>query len=172
MLTRNSIQIGSNWYTGWDGTPLQLLLVLFAELPKTLGSSPTHPLLRLLAPRSLLLLGAPFKFIGTLGLINTIGYLVANNFTASVTIPSKLAAGEYLLRHELLALHGATSVGGAQFYPVYIQLIVTRGGSASPSDLAFPGAYSATDPGIYFNPFQGDAANQKYVGPGGPVHQF
>lgn len=97
---------------------------------------------------------------------------MANNFTASVTIPRKLAAGEYLLRHELLALHGATSVGGAQFYPVYIQLIVTGGGSASPSDLAFPGAYSATDPGIYFNPFQGDAANQKYVGPGGPVHQF
>ncbi|KAG8814648.1 Esterase/lipase/thioesterase [Serendipita sp. 399] len=98
--------------------------------------------------------------------------LIANNFTATVTIPSKLAAGDYLLRHENLALHGATSVGGAQFYPVCIHLTVTGGGSVSPSGLAFPGAYKANDPGILFNPYQGDAANQKYVAPGGPVYKF
>ncbi|KAG8810371.1 Esterase/lipase/thioesterase [Serendipita sp. 399] len=98
--------------------------------------------------------------------------LVASNFTATVTIPSKLAAGDYLLRHENLALHGASSPGGAQFYPVCIHLKVTGGGSASPSGLAFPGAYKANDPGILFNPYQGDAANQKYVAPGGPVYQF
>lgn len=99
--------------------------------------------------------------------------LVANNFTWPVTIPSKLAAGDYLLRHEQIALHGATSVGGAQFYPVCIQLTVTGGGSVQPSgNLAFPGAYSANDPGILFNPYQGDAANAAYKAPGGSVYQF
>ncbi|KAG8820152.1 Esterase/lipase/thioesterase [Serendipita sp. 401] len=98
--------------------------------------------------------------------------LVANNFTAAVTIPSKLAAGNYLLRHENLALHGATSLNGAQFYPVCIHLTVTGGGSVSPSGLAFPGAYKQNDPGILFNPYQGDAANQAYVAPGGAVYKF
>jgi len=98
--------------------------------------------------------------------------LVANNFTSAITIPSQLAAGDYLLRHEQIALHGASSIGGAQLYPVCIHLTVTGGGSASPSGLSFPGAYKATDPGIHFNPYQGDAANEAYIAPGGAVHQF
>jgi len=28
----------------------------------------------------------------------------------------------------------------------------------------------ATDPGIHFNPYQGNAANQAYVPPGGPIY--
>ncbi|KDQ15547.1 glycoside hydrolase family 61 protein [Botryobasidium botryosum FD-172 SS1] len=92
-----------------------------------------------------------------------------NNHSWTVTIPPKIAAGDYLLRHETIALHGASNPGGAQFYPVCVQLTVTGGGSLNPSGLAFPGAYSATDKGILFNPYQGDAANQAYVAPGGPV---
>ncbi|KAG8957469.1 Esterase/lipase/thioesterase [Tulasnella sp. 419] len=95
--------------------------------------------------------------------------LAKNNATWTVTIPKSISSGEYLLRHENLALHGASSPGGAQFYPVCVQLTVTGGGSANPSGLGFPGAYSATDPGILFNPYQGDAANAAYVPPGGPV---
>ena len=102
------------------------------------------------------------------------------------------------------ALHGASNVGGAQFYPVCVQLTVTGGGSLAPSGLSFPGAYSAStlivsdrtqltqidqaeDPGIHFNPYQGDAANevssvragksrsrtdtkQAYIPPGGDVY--
>ncbi|KAJ8482340.1 hypothetical protein ONZ45_g14986 [Pleurotus djamor] len=68
--------------------------------------------------------------------------------------------GNYILRHENLALHAASNIGGAQFYPVCIQLTVTGGGSLNPSGLAFPGAYSATEPGVHFNPYQGEAANQ------------
>ncbi|KEP52588.1 glycoside hydrolase family 61 protein [Rhizoctonia solani 123E] len=76
--------------------------------------------------------------------------LAKNNATWAVNIPKNLAAGEYLLRHEIIALHGGSSIGGAQFYPVCAQITVTGGGSASPSGLRFPGAYSATDPGILF----------------------
>ncbi|KAL1704263.1 glycoside hydrolase family 61 protein [Schizophyllum commune] len=93
-----------------------------------------------------------------------------NNFTYDVHIPKNIQPGAYLLRHENLALHGATNVGGAQFYPVCVQLTVTGGGSLAPSGLSFPGAYSAEDPGIHFNPYQGDAANEAYIPPGGDVY--
>ncbi|KAF9461772.1 glycoside hydrolase family 61 protein [Collybia nuda] len=96
--------------------------------------------------------------------------LAKSNFTYTVKIPSKIAAGNYLLRHENLALHGASNVGGAQFYPVCVQLTVTGGGSLNPSGLGFPGTYKATDPGILFNVYQGDAVNQAYVPPGGAVY--
>ena len=43
----------------------------------------------------------------------------------------------------------AQSVGAAQFYLSCGQITITGGGSGTPSPLvAFPGAYSATDPGI------------------------
>jgi hypothetical protein len=32
-----------------------------------------------------------------------------------VTIPASIAPGEYILRHEILGLHVAATVGGAQF---------------------------------------------------------
>lgn len=40
-----------------------------------------------------------------------------NNFTSTLTIPAKLAAGNYVLRHEIIALHGASNDNGAQLYP-------------------------------------------------------
>lgn len=95
--------------------------------------------------------------------------LAKNNASWAITIPKNLANGEYLLRHEIIALHGGANLGGAQFYPVCAQITVTGGGSATPSGLAFPGAYNATDPGILFNPYLGDAHNAAYVAPGGPV---
>lgn len=66
-------------------------------------------------------------------------------------IPSDIAPGDYLLRTEVIALHVAGSVGGAQHYVSCFQLKVTGGGSANPSGVQFPGAYSATDPGIKFD---------------------
>ncbi|KDR76933.1 hypothetical protein GALMADRAFT_66407 [Galerina marginata CBS 339.88] len=96
--------------------------------------------------------------------------LAKSNFTYAVKIPSKIAPGAYLLRHENLALHGANNLGGAQFYPVCIQLTVTGGGTLNPSGLSFPGTYKATDPGILFNVYMGDAANKAYIPPGGAVY--
>jgi len=65
-----------------------------------------------------------------------------------VKIPSGLAAGDYLLRAEAIALHAAGSPGGAQFYITCYQITVTGGGSVSPAGVSFPGAYQASNPGI------------------------
>jgi cellulase len=70
------------------------------------------------------------------------------------TVPSSLAPGNYLLRAEVIALHAAGSAGGAQFYMSCYQLVVTGSGTTSPSGVAFPGAYKATDPGILINIYQ------------------
>lgn len=51
--------------------------------------------------------------------------LIANNASWAVTIPSTIAPGNYVLRYELIALHGAGSVDGAQLYPFSINLEVT-----------------------------------------------
>ena len=40
--------------------------------------------------------------------------LIASNFTSSVTVPRNLKAGDYVIRHEIIALHGASSDNGAQ----------------------------------------------------------
>jgi hypothetical protein len=72
--------------------------------------------------------------------------------TARVTIPATLAPGNYLIRHEIIALHLANSKGGAEFYPSCTQLRVggTQSGKADDSELvSLPGAYSDNDPGIY-----------------------
>ncbi|PBK71168.1 hypothetical protein ARMSODRAFT_987678 [Armillaria solidipes] len=70
------------------------------------------------------------------------------------TIPSGLQAGQYLVRHEIIALHSAGTYPGAQFYPGCSQIEVTGSGSAFPDSsylVSFPGAYVGTDPGITFN---------------------
>jgi lytic cellulose monooxygenase (C1-hydroxylating) len=90
--------------------------------------------------------------IGQTGLVKTdywgTDVLNANCGKYDVTIPKDIAPGNYLLRAEVIALHVAGSVGGAQFYVSCYQLTVTGSGSASPSTVKFPGAYSATDPGV------------------------
>ncbi|KJA26910.1 carbohydrate-binding module family 1 protein [Hypholoma sublateritium FD-334 SS-4] len=70
------------------------------------------------------------------------------------TIPTDIAPGNYLLRAEVIALHVASSVGGAQFYPECFQLNIAGTGTATPPTVKFPGEYSATDPGILINIYQ------------------
>jgi lytic cellulose monooxygenase (C1-hydroxylating) len=81
--------------------------------------------------------------------------LVSNRGKHSVTIPN-IAAGEYLLRPEIIALHEGNRVGGTQFYMECVQIKVTSsGGTTLPSGVSIPGAYSASDPGILFNLYSG-----------------
>jgi hypothetical protein len=64
------------------------------------------------------------------------------------TIPEKLAPGNYLIRHELLALHQANT---PQFYPECAQIVVTGSGTATPDSsflTAIPAYASADDPGV------------------------
>lgn len=80
--------------------------------------------------------------------------LAANNNSWTVDVPSTLASGNYVFRHEIIAVHGAESLNGAQNYPQCVNIQVTGGGSASPSGTLGTELYTANDPGIYFNPYE------------------
>jgi hypothetical protein len=91
----------------------------------------------------------------------------------NVTIPSNLAPGNYLIRHEIIALHLATQRGMAEFYPACSQLRIggTQTGKPTDSELvSLPGAYSDDDPGIYDPSVYDPGAS--YVFPGPPVAAF
>jgi len=95
---------------------------------------------------------------------------IAAGAVANSSIPSNLAPGNYLIRHEIIALQIA---GGAEFYPSCSQLRVggSQTGAPQASDLvSLPGAYSDTDPGIYtpdvYNP------GFTYTFPGPPIASF
>ncbi|CAE6388865.1 unnamed protein product [Rhizoctonia solani] len=90
----------------------------------------------------------------------------ANCGKVEFTIPSDLSAGNYLIRAEVIALHSAGQAGGAQLYMSCYQINVTGGGAASPPTVKFPGAYSATDPGILHNIY----TSTNYVVPGPRVY--
>lgn len=81
---------------------------------------------------------------------------ITNKGLVNVKVPD-LAAGEYLIRPEIIALHEGSAEGKAQFYNGCGQIKVTGSGSASlPSGVAFPGAYSASDPGVLCNIYGGE----------------
>ncbi|TFY83103.1 hypothetical protein EWM64_g911 [Hericium alpestre] len=80
--------------------------------------------------------------------------LIANKGKVTFQIPPCIEEGQYLLRHEIIALHAASSYPGAQLYMECAQLQITGGGSTSPATVSFPGAYSGTDPGITINIYQ------------------
>jgi len=71
--------------------------------------------------------------------------LVANAGVQSITIPSCLEDGQYLLRPELIALHSAATKEGAQFYLECAQINVSGGtGTGKPSTVSLPGAYAVS----------------------------
>ena len=78
------------------------------------------------------------------------------------TIPEGTPSCEYLLRVEHIGLHAA---GAPQFYIACAQISITGGGSGTPGPLvAFPGAYSMSDPGLAVNIYVGEGAYE-YPGP-------
>ncbi|KAI0697469.1 glycosyl hydrolase family 61-domain-containing protein [Cytidiella melzeri] len=94
--------------------------------------------------------------------------IMSNRDAYDVTLPQNIAPGGYLMRHELIALHLGTSLGGAEFYPMCLQLQVGGSGNGSPQPLvSFPGAYNDNDPGI-FDPNIYDPGSN-YTFPGGPI---
>jgi cellulase len=81
--------------------------------------------------------------------------LIANLGNQTITIPTCIESGQYLLRAEIIALHAASSEYGAQFYMECAQINVVGGtGASSPATVSFPGAYSQTDPGILINIYE------------------
>jgi hypothetical protein len=85
--------------------------------------------------------------------------LTANKSIYTFTIPPKLKAGQYIVRHEIIALHAAYVYPGAQFYPSCIQIQVTGSGTALPTSfVSFPGAYTPTTPGIAYDAYTNTSA--------------
>ncbi|KAL2109390.1 hypothetical protein VUR80DRAFT_2522 [Thermomyces stellatus] len=72
------------------------------------------------------------------------------------SIPECIEDGQYLLRAEMIALHGAASPGGAQFYMECAQIEITGGsGTANPELVSIPGVYPPNDPGIVIDIYNG-----------------
>ncbi|KAI5368046.1 Putative auxiliary Activity family 9 [Septoria linicola] len=80
--------------------------------------------------------------------------LIANNFTSTVPIPADIAAGNYVIRHEIIALHSAGQENGAQNYPQCLNLVVESSGSTTPVGTVGTELYKAADAGITINIYQ------------------
>ncbi|KAJ2935693.1 hypothetical protein H1R20_g1401, partial [Candolleomyces eurysporus] len=96
------------------------------------------------------------------------------NGTYTFRIPPNLLPGQYLIRHEWIALHFAEQYPGAQLYPVCVQVEVTGNGAAFPTSfVSFPGAYTADTPDIASRPYPIPGPevywNNVYAGGGSPL---
>lgn len=97
-----------------------------------------------------------------------IAKLVGGNKSWNSTFPIGLAPGNYLLRHELIALHQANA---PQFYAECAQVVIGGSGTAEPGasyKAAIPGYCSNNDPNIKV-PINDHSIPQTYTIPGPPV---
>lgn len=98
------------------------------------------------------------------------GKMIDQNSTWTTTIPASVPSGNYLIRFETIALHSLP----AQLYPECAQITITGGGSRQPTAdelVSFPGAYSASDPGLTVNLYTNDALTETtYIIPGPPLY--
>jgi hypothetical protein len=89
-----------------------------------------------------------------------------NGSKFTFNLPRAIPNGDYLLRFEHIGLHGASGVGGAQFYISCAQLRVTGGSGGSPGPtISLPGGLKATDPGIQINIYYPVPTNYQIPGP-------
>lgn len=79
-----------------------------------------------------------------------------NNQDGPITIPSDIQPGLYILRTELLSLHGNGQKnnpglkGLPQFYTHCYNIQITGEGTAKPEGVKFPGGYPKSDAGVGF----------------------
>jgi lytic cellulose monooxygenase (C1-hydroxylating) len=86
-------------------------------------------------------------------------------------LPSDIKPGVYVLRTELLALHGNSVQGaanpvngrGPQWYTHCFTVNVTGTGNVEPRGVKFPGAYKRLDPGVKFILFADKETWKDYV---------
>ncbi|KAI1258632.1 glycoside hydrolase family 61 protein [Xylariaceae sp. FL1019] len=80
--------------------------------------------------------------------------LINNGNKWTTKVPASLKAGNYVFRHEIIALHGASSANGAQNYPQCFNIAVTGSGTKSlPAGTLGTALYKSNDPGILMNPY-------------------
>jgi len=118
--------------------------------------------------------GASWFKIDQLGYYGTTGKLNSEDWGTAVVlktlkwsskIPATLKAGDYLIRHELLALHQANT---PQFYPECAQITITGSGSALPSGSSLtkiPSYAAQSDPGVTIDIYNGGRTSYTPPGP-------
>lgn len=79
--------------------------------------------------------------------------LTNNNNSWLVRIPTDIAPGNYVLRHEIIALHASGQPNGAQNYPSCFSLAISSEGTENPDGILATEMYKADDPGILFDLF-------------------
>ncbi|WRT70441.1 uncharacterized protein IL334_007439 [Kwoniella shivajii] len=90
---------------------------------------------------------------------------IVSTLAWTFNIPTELAAGAYLVRHEILAMHTS---GAPQVYPVCFQANLASSGSVVPTQTtAFPAAYDTNDDFKTWNIYNED--NSQFVPPGPAV---
>ncbi|KAJ0417650.1 glycosyl hydrolase family 61-domain-containing protein [Aspergillus carlsbadensis] len=77
--------------------------------------------------------------------------LIDNNNSWMVQIPESIAPGNYVLRHEIIALHSAGTEGGAQNYPQCFNLQITGSGTDEPTGTLGTELYTLDEAGILVN---------------------
>ncbi|BCR91951.1 lytic polysaccharide monooxygenase auxiliary activity family 9 protein [Aspergillus chevalieri] len=90
--------------------------------------------------------------------------MIENNNTYTFTMPEAVPDGNYVLRHELIALHSAGQENGAQNYVQCVNVKVTGGGNANPTGTAGEQLYKASDKGIKFDIYS-DLSSYPVPGP-------
>ncbi|KAJ2025798.1 hypothetical protein IWW57_003254 [Coemansia sp. S610] len=83
------------------------------------------------------------------------------------TIPEDIAAGEYLMRTDVLALHQAKKKGMAEFYPNCVQIKLVSKGTAKPKGYPIPGVFKADHPGLLIDIYD---PIKSYEMPGPPLY--
>ena len=87
-----------------------------------------------------------------------------SNFT--FPLPKETPPGQYLVRIEHIALHGAGDFGGAEFYFNCAQIEVESESTAIPEPVVkFPGVYDGYEPGILFYMYRPYWHNYTMPGP-------
>lgn len=82
--------------------------------------------------------------------------LIENGLTWSVKLPEDIAPGEYVLRHEIIALHSAHLPNGAQNYPQCITLKVGGSGTKTPKGVSATTFYTpqSVDYSVWTDPLK------------------
>ena len=77
--------------------------------------------------------------------------MIRDGKSSNATIPASLKAGNYVLRHDAIALHGARNHDSQQ-YPQCVNIKVTGGGNSVPTG-GVPGTrlYNPNEPGLIFD---------------------
>lgn len=96
--------------------------------------------------------------------------LTADNNTWTFQIPEDIKPGNYVLRHEIIALQYGYEVDGAQNYPQCINLQISGSGTVTANTTLGEQLYTPTQPGILFEIWRSNITTYPIPGPPMPTN--